>query len=307
MPITAPCKICNICSNPSTFEEATSLAKVSCHVRSHKEDSFTVWRCKNCNSLHSLESVYLEFYYSDYPFKRHTLDFHTRVGYKNRIKLLKALGIQKENSILDFGCGKGLFVQALKQAGYNNAYGYDFFIPEYSDQAILQKKFDVVVSYDVIEHVEEPRQFLHMLKGLLAPNGILHLTTPNADEIDFAKIPAQPELSQPFHRHIFSQAALINMAKEINLEVTTTSDRFYFDTLVPGVNTRFMWACLNAKDGMLDSAVEPPPWNKILCSPRLVFLAFFGYFLRMPGNMSATFRNTTAEPTQQVDSLHSAL
>ena len=287
---TQPCRKCNLCEKPDILNSSSETRKVFCHVRSHKEDSFTVWRCKNCHSLHSLEPVDLEFYYSDYPLKNHTLDFHTRIGYKNRIRLLESLGVKASDSIIDVGCGRGLFVSTLKQAGFKNVTGYDFFVPEYSDRSVLEKKYDVVVSYDVIEHVEDPEQFFHMLKNLLLPGGLLLITTPNADEISLQSTPAQPELSQPFHRHMFSQQALLRMGERMSLKVTNISKRSYFDTLTPGVNLRFMWTCLNMAGGMLDSAVESPQWGKILRNPKLVFLALFGYFFRMPGNMSVAFR-----------------
>lgn len=287
---TKECRICNLCENPAKFEDATEVKKVNCHVKSHSNDIFTVWRCNNCKSLHSLESIDLEYYYSDYPFKRHTLDYHTRIGYKNRINLLKNLGLQKDHTIIDVGCGKGLFVDALKKEGYQKATGYDFFIEEYSDVSVLKKAFDIVVSYDVIEHIEEPRQFLDMLIGMVKPGGMLMIGTPNSHEIDLYEEPSVPELSQPFHRHIFSKDLLIQMVLKNSFKIVDINTRSYFDTLIPFVNLKFMWTCLNASGGMLDSAVEPPPWGKILTSPKLIFLGLFGYFFRTPGNMAITFR-----------------
>ena len=55
-------------------------------------------------------------------------------------------------SILDFGCGKGELVDRLRQNGFS-AYGYDPAVAEYS--VLPERRFDLVVCFDVLEHVEE--------------------------------------------------------------------------------------------------------------------------------------------------------
>jgi len=66
------------------------------------------------------------------------------------VKLL----IEKHNitSILDFGCGKGLLVEALKkQYPHILVYGYD---PSNLETSSLPKNVDMIISFDVLEHVE---------------------------------------------------------------------------------------------------------------------------------------------------------
>jgi len=54
--------------------------------------------------------------------------------------------------ILDFGCGKGKFVLKLKNNGYE-AVGYDPALEEFS--TFPSGEFDMVISTDVFEHLEE--------------------------------------------------------------------------------------------------------------------------------------------------------
>jgi hypothetical protein len=66
------------------------------------------------------------------------------------VKLL----IEKYNisSILDFGCGKGLLVNSLKKEFPEiTVYGYD---PSDPDKNTLPKKVDMILSFDVLEHIE---------------------------------------------------------------------------------------------------------------------------------------------------------
>lgn len=291
-------QICNLCDQPGSFAQAREKARVYCHVRKFKNDAFTVWRCVNCGCLHSLEPVDLQKYYDDYPFKNHKLDFHTKIAYANRVNLLKQLNVSYKNSIIDYGCGAGLYVEYLKNHSFENTVGYDPFINQYSNDDVLKAKYDVVVSHDVIEHVDNPMQFFETMLSLSKPGGLVVVGTPNASEIKLSgsSFPAV-ELSQPYHRHILSERALITQAKKFGFDVRHVYRRFYFDSLIPGVNVRFMWKYIAMCGGMIDAAVEPFRWRLVLSSPRLWLLAFFGYFWRSPGNILITFQSKDAIKT----------
>lgn len=253
------CTTCNVCDEPETLNASTEQAQVPCHVHCFRDESFTVWRCKNCGSLHSKEVVDLERFYASYPFKDHKLDFHTRIGYRNRLNLLKRQGAKPNHLILDYGCGAGLYVKFLREQGFQNVHGYDPFIPHFADDQILEKKFDIVVSHDVIEHVEEPIHFLENMVRLLKPNGLLVLGTPNASEISLrSEDVLAVELSQPYHRHILSEKALSHLAERFALEPVHTYRRFYFDSFIPSVNTKFMWKYVELNGGFIDVCVKPP-------------------------------------------------
>ncbi len=47
--------------------------------------------------------------------------------------------------------------------------------------------YDAIAAVEVLEHIEEPYEFLKILRTNLASTGILILTTPNADYIEFAR------------------------------------------------------------------------------------------------------------------------
>lgn len=286
---------CNLCDRPGSFENSREVLLVPCHVEKFKNDQFTVWRCNNCGSLHSKEVADLPKYYADYPFKNHSLDFHTKFAYGNRVSMLQAQGVSKNHRILDYGCGKGLYVHFLRNAGFTETTGYDPYSVEFSDSTVLGEQYDVVVSHDVIEHVENPLEYLQTLLGLTKQSGILVLGTPNADEISLNNESRYTiELSQPYHRHIFSEKALLEMTKSLGLNPRHIHRRFYYDTLVPGVNVRFMWNYIQKIGGLIDVAVEPLDWRTVLGSPSLIFYAFFGYLFRMPGNILITFQNAGA-------------
>src|ERR1035437_1823294 len=189
----------------------------------------------------------------------------------------KRQGFRESDRILDYGCGAGLFVGILGEKGLKQVFGYDAFVPAYHDPKRLQEQYDAVVSYDVIEHDDDPREFMRRVAPLVRPGGLLAIGTPNADHVSIAR-KGNPSLHPPYHRHILSERMLLALGREQGLEPVDIYRRSFYDSLFPTVNSRFLWRYLE-KSGLLDTAVEPPRTGLILRSPELLFFAFFGYFL----------------------------
>lgn len=98
---------------------------------------------------------------------------------------------------IDVGCGAGLLAEPLARLGasvtgidaspelvaaareHAAAVGLEI---EYlsGDVQDLEGKFDLITSMEVIEHVAEPSTFMKALARLLAPDGLLIMSTPNA-------------------------------------------------------------------------------------------------------------------------------
>jgi len=189
---------------------------------------------------------------------------------------------------------RGLFVRHLQAKGYAQSYGYDPYVSAYSDENLLNRQYDAVTTWDVIEHVDEPRELLCKLTGLLKPGGLLVVGTPNADRLplDSPNPLHVPELHQPYHRHILSDRALIELARKEGLRFSSQVNRWYMDTMIPFVNTRFLWAYIALRGGYLDglAAGAPPAPGLLLRSPGLLVKAFFGYFFDPSASMIVTFR-----------------
>lgn len=114
------------------------------------------------------------------------------------IKTLRYLGEMQFAScpkLLDAGCAEGSFIKALEELGFQ-VYGCDIAekpiefarrvyrlknVISSSPQELPEawKDFDVITSFEVLEHVEKPLQFLQSLYRLLRPGGILFLSVPH--------------------------------------------------------------------------------------------------------------------------------
>jgi len=286
---------CNVCDNPGTLETAKEVEEIYSDRRKFSDRKFTVWRCSSCGSLHSKEAVNLDEYYQGY-LGNQRLDYFLSCMYYTRLKLLSKYGFRKSSTLLDYGCNQGLFLSFLRERGYKNVFGYDAYIPKYADETVLSKKYDFVVSYQVIEHVEEPRHFFDLAVSCLQRGGVLVVETTNATDISLSGIDEGPLdkkrlLHQPYHRHTLSQQALLGLGLSQGLSVVPSSSRIEYDTLFPGVNNRAISTYFQLAGDVHDVIEEPFQIKIFLTSPQLWFYCFFGYFFPVKGYMRAIFKN----------------
>lgn len=101
--------------------------------------------------------------------------------------------------ILDVGCGAGLLSEALAKGGFSvtgldagadviaaarehaEGQGLDLTYRQGTAEALAAEgvTFPVITALEIIEHVADPAAFLFSLKALLAPGGLLFLSTLN--------------------------------------------------------------------------------------------------------------------------------
>lgn len=113
-----------------------------------------------------------------------------RMGSLYRNEVMRILGkVPEDGVVLDVGCYDGLF---LRQINCKQKVGIDLHPvrvnPEIdyvqADGRVLpfqKETFDFVYALDVIEHIDRDLDFIQSLVRILAPGGILVLSTPSED------------------------------------------------------------------------------------------------------------------------------
>lgn len=121
-------------------------------------------------------------------------------GRKSRDAVIERL-VPPLGSVLDVGCGEGGSAKALRARGAKRVTGvelseefgavartqYDEVLVGSIEDASLPwaaGSFDVVLCYDVLEHLYDPWTVLKALRPLLRPGGRLHISVPNARHKD---------------------------------------------------------------------------------------------------------------------------
>jgi len=130
--------------------------------------------------------------------ERKVLNEWTERRAKEILGLIRGLALERPR-ILDLGCGKGWFTERLADVG--EAHGIDLspeaiagakarrpditYLAGSVYEAPLPKSyFDVVVSQEVIAHVEDQQGYVNLAAELLKPGGYLIITTGNKFVMD---------------------------------------------------------------------------------------------------------------------------
>lgn len=96
--------------------------------------------------------------------------------------------------VLEIGCGTGYLLSRLKPYGAEvlgvepgehgqegaSKYGVPI-IHDYFPSAKIDGKFDIIIVYAVLEHMEDPLQFMRGVKEALAPGGAIFFSVPDTE------------------------------------------------------------------------------------------------------------------------------
>jgi SAM-dependent methyltransferase len=122
--------------------------------------------------------------------------------------------LPKSSNLLEVGVGNGHFLQVAKEKGHNccglelnsNAamrvreLGFEIYeksLDQFANH--YQSRFDVICSFQVLEHVTSPLEFLEGMVALLRPGGSLILSVPNAAVMRRIDPDNKSLLNQPPH------------------------------------------------------------------------------------------------------------
>jgi 2-polyprenyl-3-methyl-5-hydroxy-6-metoxy-1,4-benzoquinol methylase len=208
-----------------------------------KEKEFLVVECNSCGLVYLLnppdESVIYEDYYqiefkgTDY--RENSSFSHLREIFeinKQRTDLIKEITKGKTGfSLLDIGCGSGLFLKSCKDEGINgegidvsntalgfarNEFGLSVYNKRVEGLIADYRKYDIITLWHVLEHFLEPIDELQKIKELLTPNGILLIEVPNLRSIKFRLSGKKWKGGNHplYHRSFFTSKTLANTLAE---------------------------------------------------------------------------------------------
>lgn len=218
------------------------------------DGEFTLYQCPNCE---------VQFWM---PFKNPGPDWYekyqvydqlfytkpkVRCGYHKKILRIFKNQTIKEKKFLDLGCGTGEFISALERKGLQ-VWGVDFsqvfidiarenfnlknvFVCSFTEffQKSELPKFNYISLFEVIEHLDNPKDFLQSVRKFLKQEGIIIISVPCRERILVNWFKGE----FPFH-HLsrWNRESLTRFLNKNGFKVETVyyvdSFRFIFETLM---------------------------------------------------------------------------
>ncbi len=159
--------------------------------------------------------------------------FKSRLFWRDKIKFIKKI----KGKLLDVGCAYGFFLKHVNSNGVET-YGLDIskvavkkaskFCKKISIQSACNicfkdNVFNCITAFDVLEHLENPQEFLSEVYRVLKPGGILILQTPNPLILGRV-IPDRDKT----HVNKMREKKLIKLIKETGFRPKEVYGNFYF-------------------------------------------------------------------------------
>lgn len=214
----------------------------------------TVWdipyyRCRACGHAYAREfppqeavDAFYAGHQADGGYYIRDAEIESRIREIYRPKLEWALEAYRRvhgrapRSVLDLGAGAGHFLHACARGGleaagveydavYRDWAGKRFGLELVPDAAMLEgRTFDMVCSFNVIEHTLDPRQFLDLHRRFMGPRSLCVLETPKYNALTTAVQSLFPDVVRthiiPFkHNQLFTDASLATLLYESGLRL----------------------------------------------------------------------------------------
>ena len=195
---------CYVCENPAG------------QYRRFVSEEYSIIQCEECGLEYTdpiPKDADLKLFYAQYEDIRADRRV-VELNAQEHLKLLEKFGWKSESITLDFGSGTEVF---LEVAG-DNCYGVDLksdFHPriKQSLNELGNLEWDCITLWGVLEHLPNPKKDISDLASRLKPEGLLALTTVNAESM----IPYY--YKPPEHLSYWTRTAFDVLAEQVGLKI----------------------------------------------------------------------------------------
>ena len=220
----------------------TKVDCVSCLSKSHskifEKDGFDFRKCDECETVFISprpESKALEWWYTCSEQVKHSAKILEKTEanrmpiYKNRIDNIFKRISHPVDSVLEIGCSNGNLLSllqkikpelkctgidmspdALKMAEKKEVRCINISAEEYAEKS--KEKYDLILAFEILEHVYDPLALVNALKELLNKDGVIYMTMPNYIAYDFLQVgDVYRNIIAPSHLNYFNPSSVIRL------------------------------------------------------------------------------------------------
>lgn len=155
-------------------------------------------KCTDCKLI-QMDNLAAKFDIGHYDYYKNRInmtqeDLYNPITTKRYINLLNRLeSYRKNNTILDIGCGEGQFLSVAKRLNWQirgveiapyaaqicRKFNIEVDCRNLLELDLPADYYDIVVMFEVLEHLTKPKEYLLKINSILRKGGILIVTTPN--------------------------------------------------------------------------------------------------------------------------------
>lgn len=222
------CPICNL--------------KMEIQIIDTRDGKQKIHRCKYCDLI-KLDNKMPKNYYK-YKYRRKHVSilnkkynprdmFNLYVNYQNhRVDNILPY-LNNDKKLLEIGCSVGHFLYNIKDkisiSGVEKDEKSRKYCEKrcgckvYSDISKVNEKFDIICIFQTLEHVDEPIEFLSLIRDILKDDGIIYIEIPNLN--DALRIVYDIKSFDKFYFHeahifYYSDTALSKLMKKVRIKGT---------------------------------------------------------------------------------------
>ena len=227
------------------FEKSCPVCTSSDKLIRFNWGEYPVIHCNQCGLDYCSQMVEKESGGNSSPVHMEGIEMMTKAFHKTnalamkyaekRLAIYESILNRKCQNVLEVGCGPGVFHRPWQESNvswtgidinpYWKKFGEKNQIPisNYSIDSI-NGQYDVVMAYQVIEHVEDPISFMESIMVRLKPGGIIHLELPNQNSLTSKLRKISSKLSYdygfiqpPMHLRAFRKKTINRLFKDFKL------------------------------------------------------------------------------------------
>lgn len=234
----------------------------TCKVCNSKIDAvnikFDLVKCRSCEFVFSkiiftedeFIATYDRLYNSkeDLKYNKHTIEEYNKlkdnlieIGY-NRKRIINKIISNTPQNILEIGSGIGLigmFLKKFSSVTYTGleldkktheralSLGVNSVNGDFSKMKTLEQKFDVIMMWEVLEHLQDLNLFFQLTKERLKPEGLFVFSVPNFDKIKNYSNPGDAihQSGPPIHLNFFTKNSVKNVLNNFGFEIVNLREK----------------------------------------------------------------------------------
>lgn len=214
------------------------------HTKFLEKDFFSIVKCFDCELVYVNPTLknekYLEIYKNvNYGHIIENLSIASHEYRKQRfgterMELIERNYGKNQGRLLEIGSGSGFFLEEAKARGwdvvgcelsetaceFSRSREINVLNSTVAEANFSDNEFNVVATFDVLEHIYDPKSFMKEIKRILKPGGLLFVYVPNLESASFHLMGVNAHFIWPTH-HLtyFTPETLSRFIESMDFEV----------------------------------------------------------------------------------------